>query len=210
MTLPNLLTLARLLATPLIALLAAAGGPDGGLYAAALFAAAAVTDWLDGYLARKLNQTSAFGAMFDPIADKVQVGVVLGVLLWLGALGGWHLVPALAILAREVFVSGLREAMAATNAPRIPSSFAAKAKTTFQMAALALLLLAWWLPAFAQGTTPLDSWIRGLTDVAGTLRSPAEGWSLPALTTTIGPMISVWLTAWVLAARHGPASARPT
>lgn len=142
MTLPNLLTLARLLATPLIALLAAAGGQNGALYAAILFAAAAATDWLDGYLARKLNQASAFGAMFDPIADKVQVGVVLGVLLWLGALGGWHLLPALAILAREVFVSGLREAMAATNAPRIPSSFAAKAKTTLQMAALAALLLA--------------------------------------------------------------------
>jgi len=139
--LPNLLTLARILATPAIAALAAVGEDATAIWAAALFAAAAATDWLDGFLARRLNQTSAFGAMFDPIADKLQVGVTLGTLLWLGALDGWHLLPALAILGRELFVSGLREAMAAMSAPRIPSSFAAKAKTTAQMAALALLLL---------------------------------------------------------------------
>ncbi len=141
MNLPNILTLARIAATPVIAAAAAIDGSAGSLAAAILFALAGLTDWLDGFLARRLGQTSAFGAMFDPIADKLQVGVTLGVLLWLGALPGWHMLPALAILAREVFVSGLREAMAAMNAPRIPSSFAAKAKTTAQMAALTLLLL---------------------------------------------------------------------
>jgi len=137
--LPNCLTFGRILATPVIAVLAAADQP---LAAAALFALAGATDWLDGYLARKLDQATALGAMFDPIADKLQVGVILGVLLWLGALAGWHALPALAILAREIFVSGLREAMAGLGADRIPSSFAAKAKTTAQMGALAMLLLA--------------------------------------------------------------------
>ena len=106
MNLPNVLTVGRIVATGPIALLAALDQP---VWAVALFALAGATDWLDGYLARKLNQTSGFGAMFDPIADKLQVGVVLGVLLWLGAAPGWHLLPVLAILAREIFVSGLRE-----------------------------------------------------------------------------------------------------
>ena len=142
MTLPNILTLQRVAATPLIAALALLGGETGMLAAAALFAAAAVTDWLDGFLARRLNQTSAFGAMFDPIADKLQVGVTLAVLMIGGELGSWAAAPALAILARELLVSGLREAMAGMGAGRIPSSFAAKLKTTAQMAALTLLLLA--------------------------------------------------------------------
>ena len=123
------------------ALLAAMDGPGGSIAAAALFAIAGATDWLDGYLARKWSQTSALGAMFDPIADKLQVGLTLAVLLWLGACPGWHAAAALAILGREVLVSGLREAMAEMGARRIPSSFAAKAKTTAQMAALTLLLL---------------------------------------------------------------------
>lgn len=139
MTLPNVLTVGRIVAVPAIAVFAVVDVT--GIWAAAAFAVAAATDWLDGYLARRLNQTSDFGAMFDPIADKLLVGVVLGLLLWNGALPGWHLAPALAILGREFFVSGLRESMAATNAPRIPSSFAAKAKTTAQMAALFFLLL---------------------------------------------------------------------
>lgn len=142
MTLPNVLTLARIAATPLIVLLAALDRPTTALAAAILFAAAALTDWLDGHLARKWGQTSAFGAMFDPIADKLQVLSTLAALLWLQALPGWHLLPALAILGREVLVAGLREAMAAMEAPRIPSSFAAKLKTAAQMAALTLLLLA--------------------------------------------------------------------
>ena len=116
-------------------------GPRGSILAATLFALAGATDWLDGYLARKWNQTSALGAMLDPIADKLIVGVTLAMLLWLGALGSWHIVPAIIILGREILVSGLREAMAGMNAPRIPSSFAAKVKTAVQMAALTLLTL---------------------------------------------------------------------
>lgn len=141
MNLPNALTLLRIAATPLIAALAALDGPAGSIAAAFVFAVAGATDWLDGHLARRFDQTSAFGAMFDPIADKLQVGVTLATLLWLGSLAGWSLAPALAILGRELFVSGLREAMAAMQAPRIPSSLAAKAKTALQMAALTLLLL---------------------------------------------------------------------
>ena len=150
MTLPNILTVARIGATPAIVFAAAMDRP---VLATTLFVAAGLTDWLDGYLARRLNQTSAFGAMFDPIADKLQVGLTLAALLWIGALGGWHLAPAIAILGREILVSGLREAMASMRAPRLPSSFAAKAKTAVQMAALALLLL---------DGADVASWIRPL------------------------------------------------
>ena len=141
MNFPTWLTLARILATPVVAFLMAMDGPRGSILAAALFALAAVTDWLDGYLARKWNQTSKLGAMLDPIADKLIVGITLAMLLWLGALSGWHVAPAIIILGREILVSGLREAMAGMNAPRIPSSFAAKIKTAAQMVALTLLTL---------------------------------------------------------------------
>jgi cardiolipin synthase len=137
---PNILTLTRIAATPVIVALAASDGANGSLAAAVLFAAAGLTDWLDGYLARRLNQMSKLGAMLDPIADKLQVVVTLGVLLWLGVFIGWHVAAPLAILAREILVSGLREAMASMNAPRIPSSFAAKIKTTAQMIAITFLL----------------------------------------------------------------------
>jgi CDP-diacylglycerol--glycerol-3-phosphate 3-phosphatidyltransferase len=138
---PTWLTLARILATPAVAVLMVMDGPRGSILAAALFALAGATDWLDGYLARKWSQTTALGAMLDPIADKLIVGVTLAMLLWLGALGGWHVAPAIVILGREILVSGLREAMAGMNAPRIPSSFAAKIKTAVQMLALTLLTL---------------------------------------------------------------------
>lgn len=179
MNLPNRLTLARIAATPAIAVLAAAEYP---VAAACLFALAGATDWLDGYLARKLDQATSFGAMFDPIADKLQVGVILALLLWMGSVPGWHAVAALAILSRETLVAGLREAMAGLGAARIPSSFAAKAKTAVQMAALAVLLLA---PAVAD--TRLQDLGLGLLWIAAALSVWTGGAYLRAALNVVRP-----------------------
>lgn len=145
MTLPNLLTLLRVAAIPLIVagivVPAAIGGKDFRLIAALLFVAASATDWLDGYLARRLDQISALGRMMDPIADKLLVASVLVALSTTGELTGWHIVPTLIIIARELLVSGLREALASRTVA-LPVSFLAKIKTTVQLVALILLIAA--------------------------------------------------------------------
>lgn len=139
-TVPNLLTLARLAAVPLLALAwLLLDRPLADRVALALFLAAAATDFLDGFLARRLGQGSAFGRMLDPVADKAMVTVALAMLL---ALAGpdWRLVvPAVLILLREVLVAGLREFLGAVKLAVTPL---AKWKTTAQMAAIALLLAA--------------------------------------------------------------------
>lgn len=108
------------------------------LCAAALFALAAVTDWLDGYLARVLNQTSAFGAFLDPVADKLMVAAALIVLVELGRV---HALVAFIIIGREITISALREWMAKLGESKsVAVSFVGKLKTTSQMAAILLLL----------------------------------------------------------------------
>ncbi|CAG0993606.1 cardiolipin synthase (CMP-forming) [Burkholderiales bacterium] len=112
---------------------------EKNLLATALFAAAAMTDWLDGYLARRLNQTSAFGAFLDPVADKLMVAAALIVLVNLDRAD-----PLLAviIIGREIAISALREWMAKLGKPSsIAVAFIGKIKTTAQMAAIVLLLL---------------------------------------------------------------------
>jgi len=139
-TLPNILTVGRLLAAPGIAvayMLLPSPWSDG--VALALFVAASLTDFLDGYLARKWNQVSAFGRMLDPIADKVMVVIALTMLV--GLTGGdiALLIPVVVILFREVFVSGLREFLGA-KAGTLAVTKLAKWKTTVQMVAIAVLL----------------------------------------------------------------------
>ncbi|HEU0222921.1 MAG TPA: CDP-diacylglycerol--glycerol-3-phosphate 3-phosphatidyltransferase [Paracoccaceae bacterium] len=146
-TLPNALTVARVLAAPLVALaFLLFERPAADRLALALFLAAALTDFLDGWLARRLGQFSAFGQMLDPIADKAMVTIALGVLL---AISGpdWRLVlPAVAIFLREVLVSGLREFLGDIKLPVTPL---AKWKTASQMVAIGLLFAepAFGLPA---------------------------------------------------------------
>ena len=108
------------------------------LTATLIFAGAAITDWLDGYLARALNQTSAFGAFLDPVADKLMVAAALIVLVHLDRLGA----PiALIIIGREIAVSALREWMAQIGKSKsVAVSFLGKIKTTAQMIAIPLLL----------------------------------------------------------------------
>ncbi|MCE7914777.1 MAG: CDP-diacylglycerol--glycerol-3-phosphate 3-phosphatidyltransferase [Nitrosomonas sp. PRO4] len=141
--LPNLLTWLRILAIPLFVGIfyfppSWLSPANQNLVATLIFAGAAVTDWLDGYLARILNQTSAFGAFLDPVADKLMVSAALIVLVYLGRLDA----PiALIIIGREITVSALREWMAQIGQSKsVAVSFLGKIKTTSQMIAIPLLL----------------------------------------------------------------------
>lgn len=136
----NFFTVLRLALIPMIVgLLAIAAGWSGWL-AWFLFLVAAASDWLDGYLARRLQQQSAFGICLDPIADKVLVLVVLMTLLTLQQLPAIALIPVALILTREVLVAGLREFLALRQLP-MPVTYLAKVKTTLQLLCLTLLLL---------------------------------------------------------------------
>ena len=137
--LPNLLTLSRIAAIPLLVACVAARTPVGDLVAMLLFAAAGITDWLDGHLARARLQQSDLGRMLDPIADKLLVGATLMVLAGLGRLPNGALYPAIIILLREILVSGLREYLGGIRIS-LPVTQLAKWKTGFQMGALGTLL----------------------------------------------------------------------
>ncbi|MEL7302670.1 MAG: CDP-diacylglycerol--glycerol-3-phosphate 3-phosphatidyltransferase [Pseudomonadota bacterium] len=142
LNLPNILTLGRMLAVPVIAFACLSLPRESGAVLAFLvFAAASITDYLDGYLARTLDQHTELGRMLDPIADKLLVGVVLLALVANGSISGIHTVAAILILGREIVVSGLREFMSGrTTALR--STQIAKLKTAVQMIALGTLLIA--------------------------------------------------------------------
>jgi len=137
--LPNLLTLSRIAAIPLLVALALAGNPWADLGACVAFSAAAITDYFDGKLARERKQTSDFGRMLDPIADKLLVGAALMLLAGMDRLSLFGLLPAIVILLREILVSGLREYLAGL-AVGLPVTKLAKWKTGFQMGALGTLL----------------------------------------------------------------------
>lgn len=139
-SLPNLLTLARVVAIPLVV---ACFWLDKGWAqwtAAGLFAAASVTDYLDGWLARRWQQVSRLGRFLDPIADKLLVAATLLMLCAKGPVRDLHVIAALIILCREILVSGLREFLAELRVG-VPVSRAAKWKTAIQMLALAVLLV---------------------------------------------------------------------
>jgi cardiolipin synthase (CMP-forming) len=139
LSLPNILTYGRLLAVPLVAGLIMWGGDAARWIALVLFIAAAVTDFFDGYLARRWQQQSALGRMLDPIADKVLVAAVLLVLAADATIWGAHLWAAIIILSREVLVSGLREFLAELRVS-VPVTTVAKWKTTVQLVAVGFLI----------------------------------------------------------------------
>lgn len=140
MTLPNILTLFRLLAAPGVVLaFLLLPRPIADWTAFALFVAASVTDYVDGYLARRLGQISQIGTMLDPIADKAMVLIALLALAVWSPLAHWAALPGAIILFREVFVSGLREFLGDV-AGTLKVTKLAKWKTTIQMVAIALLL----------------------------------------------------------------------
>ncbi len=139
-SLPNLLTYGRILAVPALVLFFYLENTTGRWLSFAVFVAASVTDFFDGYLARAWHQQSAIGQILDPIADKLLVAVALVLLVWSGTIGSWSLLAALVILTREISVSGLREFLAGLRVS-VPVSRLAKWKTTLQMVAIAFLLI---------------------------------------------------------------------
>ena len=140
-TLPNILTVIRLLAAPGVAIMFLYfHRPWADWFALALFVTAAITDWFDGYLARAWKQESKFGAMLDPIADKAMVVIALVIITGYSGMNPWLILPVTFILFREVFVSGLREFLGA-KAGLLKVTKLAKWKTTAQMVAIAVLFL---------------------------------------------------------------------
>ncbi|HSK40391.1 MAG TPA: CDP-diacylglycerol--glycerol-3-phosphate 3-phosphatidyltransferase [Arenibaculum sp.] len=139
-SLPNLLTLSRIAVIPVIIGLFFLSADWAAWTACGLFAAAAITDYLDGYLARVMDQTSPVGRFLDPIADKLLVAAVLFMLVAVDRLNGVSVLPAVIILLREVLVSGLREFLASLQVG-VPVSRLAKWKTTIQMTTLGFLIV---------------------------------------------------------------------
>lgn len=153
LNIPNILTIARIILIPVFLIIAywppamGVNGHEGGLLRHAIltgvFVFAAVTDWFDGYLARKLNQTSAFGRFLDPVADKLMVAAALVVLVqWKPTIA--MAFAAIVIISREITVSALREWMAELGArTSVAVSTVGKYKTAFQMIAITVFLLNW-------------------------------------------------------------------
>jgi cardiolipin synthase len=160
LSLPNILTLSRIFAVPILVALLWQPGWLGYLLAFLLYCVAGITDYLDGYLARAQGAVSRLGIFLDPIADKIMIAAVIVMLISteqaIGGhpvIAGWHVIAALVILLREIAVSGLREFLAQLSVS-VPVSQLAKWKTAFQMIALGALILA--------GAFPQSPWIHDL------------------------------------------------
>lgn len=155
-SLPNLLTVSRIIAIPiLVCLLLLVNDPAGSWLAFSAYTYACITDFFDGYLARAWHQQSAFGRFLDPIADKLLVASVLLVLVGIDRVSGLTVLPAAVILCREILVSGLREFLAEVHIS-VPVSKLAKWKTGVQMLALGFLLV---------GPNGPDFWSASTSDI---------------------------------------------
>ncbi|MDO5658918.1 MAG: CDP-diacylglycerol--glycerol-3-phosphate 3-phosphatidyltransferase [Paracoccus sp. (in: a-proteobacteria)] len=153
-TVPNILTILRLVAAPAVPLMFLfLSRPFADWAALTLFLVAAITDWFDGYLARAWQQESRFGAAMDPIADKAMVIIALVVITGYSGMNPWLILPVTVILFREVFVSGLRESLG-DRATTLAVTKIAKWKTTMQMVAIAVLFLGTGLHYLETGIAP--------------------------------------------------------
>lgn len=139
--LPNLLTLTRIGLVPVFVAAFWLDMPAGRWVAFFVFIVAAITDYADGWIARKHNTESRLGAMLDPIADKLLIAAALMMLVYMDDIRGFVIIPALVILFREILVSGMREFLA-TIQVQVPVSSISKLKTTVQVIALAVLIVA--------------------------------------------------------------------
>jgi CDP-diacylglycerol--glycerol-3-phosphate 3-phosphatidyltransferase len=176
LSLPNLLTLSRIFAVPILVFLLWTPTPVDYLITFVLYCIVGITDYFDGYLARAQGQISRLGQFLDPIADKIMVAAVILVLVSSRQPGaepiihGFHLIPAGVILLREIIVSGLREFLAPMQVS-VPVSKLAKWKTTFQLVALGALILA--------GAVPEAEWVHltGLASLwAAAILTGITGW----------------------------------
>jgi CDP-diacylglycerol---glycerol-3-phosphate 3-phosphatidyltransferase len=138
---PNVLTMLRILAVPVIVVALLGETPHGDVIAAVVFALAALTDTLDGYVARRRSSVTTFGKLMDPLADKLLIVAALVTLVSLGRVAAW---VAMVIIAREVAVTGLR-GVAAEKGVVIAASWLGKLKTILQVAAVFALII--WVPA---------------------------------------------------------------
>ena len=175
LTLPNILTLSRILAVPLLVFLLWRPAPLDYLITFVLYCLVGVTDYFDGYLARAQKRISRLGQFLDPIADKIMVAAVLVMLISsrkanpVPEIDGLHIIAALVILLREIIVSGLREFLGPLNVS-MPVSRLAKWKTTFQLVALGALILGGGFPqqVWVHNTGLVFLWLAaGLTLITG-------------------------------------------
>ena len=196
-TLPNILTIIRLFAAPGVAIMFLYfHRPYADWFALILFVGAAVTDFFDGYLARKWKQESPFGAMLDPIADKAMVVVALLVLTAFSSTTLLILLPATIILFREVFVSGLREFLG-DKASLLKVTKLAKWKTTAQMVAIAVLFGSGIIEHYVvMGSYGMDaSMVSGILD--GTISDPTGlAWKHHAMNSSfLTGIVLLWVAA---------------
>ncbi len=183
MTIPTILTLIRIALIPVLVVVFYLPWEYARPAAAIIFTVAAITDWLDGYLARKLDQTSAFGAFLDPVADKLMIAVAL-VLIVEAAPTPWLAVAASIIIGREIAVSALRERMAELgSSSKVAVNMMGKVKTASQM--MAIILLLYQLPLYGFPTE----------DVGYVLLYIAAG-------LTLWSMIIYLMRAWPMLHRH--------
>lgn len=142
MTFANQLTLLRIILIPLFVVIFYLPVSWAHLACAVIFAVAAITDWLDGYVARKYDQSTAFGAFLDPVADKLMVAISLLLLVSIHHDSAWFVAAAAVIVGREIVISALREWMAELGQrSSVAVSFIGKIKTTLQMIAILVLLM---------------------------------------------------------------------
>ncbi len=168
-TIPNTLTVCRLAVTPAVAMVfLILPRPLADWIALVMFILAAVTDFLDGYLARLWKQESRFGKMLDPVADKAMVVIALLVLVALAGLSVWITIPAVVIIFREILVSGLRE-FAAAQSQSLSVTGAARWKTTVQMVAVAGLFL-----STGMGQLPDPETVEGVAGMVAVATSTVE------------------------------------
>ncbi|WP_299304303.1 CDP-diacylglycerol--glycerol-3-phosphate 3-phosphatidyltransferase [uncultured Litoreibacter sp.] len=179
---PNILTLLRLLAAPGVAIMFLYfARPWADWFALVLFVGAAITDYVDGYLARAWKQESKFGAMLDPIADKAMVIIALLVITGFSGMNPLILLPATIIIFRETFVSGLREFLGDT-AGTLKVTNLAKWKTTAQMVAIAVLFAKGafehylGMETFGMDPAIVDAILAGTEEDVFGLRWKAAGW----------------------------------
>jgi CDP-diacylglycerol--glycerol-3-phosphate 3-phosphatidyltransferase len=144
--LPNILTVVRLFLLPVIFVLFMAGGEGAAWIALIVYIIGALTDWFDGYLARKLKVVSPFGIFLDPISDKIFVAAMFVILVGFDRLPGWWMAVPIIILGREFLVSGMREYLGPKGI-KVPVTKLAKWKTASQMLAIAILVVGPYVPA---------------------------------------------------------------